>query len=949
LPKLAQFCVANDELSGQNESMEREYFYDSEALFERLTVGVRRDTKPVAFLFGSAITAPPQSGQAGVLTTNEIVALIRAEFGDEAQETAFDNFVRSANNRYQAAFQFLLGRRSQELANEIIKRAVWSARKTLSQHPYQPSSTTTDQICQTLDSDLEGWALTPAANSIGKLAAYYPEQFGRQLLTTNFDPLLEVAIEINGGRQFRTVLQRDGNLSQSTAQGCHIIHLHGYWYGSDTLHTVRQLTQDRPRLKHSLSDLLREKTLVVCGYGGWDDIFTKTLMDVALDDGARPQILWTFKNEKPQPDEKLLELLSPALDRGRVNLYSGIDCNQFFPDLLARWTNSVEPQEVFRPSPASARVRAHIRSEPDVGLKTSESTIRSNEHNPPLVEFCVGREQEIGELLSSGQSVCFVTGFGGHGKSTLSAQYFKEARQRGLYEKFVWVDCKEESERFEHRLVSIIVRELSGAVSGNDLSRLSIEALSEQFVRAISKSTYLFVFDNIDHYVDLDRNVLTDNADSFLKAFLKSTAASRVIFTCRPSVQYQGPDMLSLRLEGLSISATKELFNGRGAKASEEDVVQAHALTGGHAFWLDLLAVQAAKAAHTEKLSHILQRMNLRGEVPFAMLESIWDDLHENQKAVLRSMAETVKPETDVQIGEYLRFQMNFNRVNRALRSLRNQNLVVVRPAESGDAFELHPLVREFVQTKFPHKDRLTFIDAILSVYARLMQLYTGQPQEAILESALHHWTENAEICSAAGKYQEAFNSLAAVSYRFIASEFPSEYARVARELFRKIDWSEFKSYANFDGVFGTLVQILANLDRREEVESLLSQYAGTVPSRDARYINYCDLRCYVFWVQQRYEQAIEWGARGKDLREKSNVDTRFDTSHNLALAQRDAGIIDPALRYFLRGKELTSVIDPDEFDENAAPQFYGNIGRCLHLIGQIEPALVCYRKSAIL
>ena len=26
---------------------------------------------------------------------------------------------------------------------------------------------------------------------------------------------------------------------------------------------------------------------------------------------------------------------------------------------------------------------------------------------------------------------------------------------------------------------------------------------------------------------------------------------------------------------------------------------------------------------------------------------------------------------------------------------------------------------------------------------------------------------------------------------------------------------------------------------------------------------------------------------------------------------------------------------------------FYGNVGRCLHFMGQIEPALACYRKSA--
>jgi tetratricopeptide (TPR) repeat protein len=128
-----------------------------------------------------------------------------------------------------------------------------------------------------------------------------------------------------------------------------------------------------------------------------------------------------------------------------------------------------------------------------------------------------------------------------------------------------------------------------------------------------------------------------------------------------------------------------------------------------------------------------------------------------------------------------------------------------------------------------------------------------------------------------------------------------------------------------------------------------LTRYGATVPSKNARYINYCDLRCFVHWTQQSYPEAIEWGARGKELKEKSNVDTRYDAQHHLALAQRDSGLVDPALKYFLQGNALSEVIDPDEFDDTKDGSFYGNIGRCLHIMGQIEPALVCYRKSAML
>ena len=49
-----------------------------------------------------------------------------------------------------------------------------------------------------------------------------------------------------------------------------------------------------------------------------------------------------------------------------------------------------------------------------------------------------------------------------------------------------------------------------------------------------------------------------------------------------------------------------------------------------------------------------------------------------------------------------------------------------------------------------------------------------------------------------------------------------------------------------------------------------------------------------------------------------------------------------------MRGNDLNKLLDPDEFDEVKGEQFYGNIGRCLHLMGKIDPALICYRKAAL-
>lgn len=40
---------------------------------------------------------------------------------------------------------------------------------------------------------------------------------------------------------------------------------------------------------------------------------------------------------------------------------------------------------------------------------------------------------------------------------------------------------------------------------------------------------------------------------------------------------------------------------------------------------------------------------------------------------------------------------------------------------------------------------------------------------------------------------------------------------------------------------------------------------------------------------------------------------------------------------------------DPEELDGKMDGSYYGNVGRCLHLMGQIDGALACYQKSALL
>jgi tetratricopeptide (TPR) repeat protein len=126
--------------------------------------------------------------------------------------------------------------------------------------------------------------------------------------------------------------------------------------------------------------------------------------------------------------------------------------------------------------------------------------------------------------------------------------------------------------------------------------------------------------------------------------------------------------------------------------------------------------------------------------------------------------------------------------------------------------------------------------------------------------------------------------------------------------------------------------------------------YQMSVSERDSRYILYCEMKCHVKWIRGEFADAVRWGQRGMTLKKSaSNVATQFEVSHALALAERDAGRPERALQIFLSGRVLSEVIDPEELDENRHGSHYGNIGRCLHFMGRIDDALICYQKSALL
>ncbi|MBS3649553.1 hypothetical protein KEU06_13130 [Pseudaminobacter sp. 19-2017] len=917
--------------------------FDKDALLFRLHEALSRSDKEVVFVVGAPLTAP-HAGEIGVADVKAVVELIRSEFPEHSRHRErFETSVAESLNPYQAAFDFLSGNAGQDAANRIVKQAVAQALVPSGSNDWCGAiGKLADDNLKALDNDSAIWQLSPGVSALGMLIAKFPGRFGKILVTSNFDPLVEVSVRRNGGSAWRTSLSVDGSIRQSEAEGCQVIHIHGYWYGSDTLHTTRQLLQNRPTLKNDLLTLLQDKIVVVIAYGGWPDIFTGALGGIVSNDNLFPEILWAFHSDQPTLGEHLRTTLQPGIIRNRVTFYKGIDCHEFFPELLALWEENppIDAPEAGETVGLTVGPRGRARLFRLAPLECDR---------PPNIEVWVGRENELRALETSKAKVVIICGMGGEGKSVLASHYIGTLdEQENAYRMWDWRDCKEQSDRIRTQIVEIIVRFSGGRVSADDLTDADDRELVEVLIDQTRDAKAILVFDNVDSYIDLENRSFIGILDTLVQRISTSESTSRIVLTCRPDVQYPSSSVITLPMKGISVEEAIELFAKRVPTVTipEEDIREAHTRTKGHAFWLDLLAVQVTKVPGTT-LRKLLNDMRRGRDDGPDILSSLWDKLAPREQTLLRCMAEAVRPETANMIEGFVASQLNYQKFSKALRSLIALNLIVVKPeADAPDLYDLHPLVRQFVRTKFERAERSGFIRVVINQYDLIIGKIEALLGINMPYAMLERWSQKAELQVAAGLFEEAFETLTKIEDAFIGGGHVQEFVRVGRLLFEAIDWETAPTkHSQFDRIIGTMIEALDQLGDTESADGMLTRYEGTIPQKTARYINFCDVRAYSYWMRGHFEQAIEWGQKGVTLKSETNVDTQFDCKYNLALAQRDAGHPTLAIECFRNNFDVADIITSAAGVPANAPM-YGNVGRCLHLMKRFDDALACYRKS---
>jgi hypothetical protein len=178
----------------------------------------------------------------------------------------------------------------------------------------------------------------PAHRAIAELVA---RGTIRVIITTNFDRLIEQALEAEG--VMPQVISTDAafaNMEPLQHTKATVIKLHGDYANLEQRNTVEELSKYPKATSAQLGRVLDEYGLVVSGWSGeWDHALVAA---IEASSNRRYPFYWTARSELGAVAKRLTA-------RGGVQTVSSVTADDFFPDLLAR----VEAVESLTEPPAS--------------------------------------------------------------------------------------------------------------------------------------------------------------------------------------------------------------------------------------------------------------------------------------------------------------------------------------------------------------------------------------------------------------------------------------------------------------------------------------------------------------------------------------------------------------------------------------------------------------------
>ena len=759
----------------------------------------------------------------------------------------------------------------------------------------------------------------------------------KKIITTNYDKLIESNLSIE------TIIDNssDYNLSKIDTQDEFILKIHGDIDRLDTCVIFKddyeQLYSGRSLAQFQLEKIFSSYSCLFLGFSFSDpyvDELFKKISDLYSGYG-RPHF-WATTSTRDFDGINKIHLENNDQASELIGLLAKI----------SRTPNN---------SPSPTAISKSEQSESgEIELQNEGSDI------PPNIAHWVGRDGELRSLsIDESFKVFFITGIGGQGKSSLAAYFSEQSKKSGKYDIVDWRDFKEQEHNFEIKISSIIERITNGRLPLKNLVGLEIEALINLFFRELDKTSGLFVFDNIDSYIDLEKFEPVGHIGKLVELALKNHHNSKFIFTCRPFIHYAGTDFLQLQLSGLTEDDVLQLFTASNlpiSSANAELIAQrAHKFTGGHALWISLILAQAKRGLR--EVNDFLGKIEKRNitspsESSFLserILREIWESLNAKQKVLLRTLAEAVTSETEDEISKIVGSELNYNQFSKSLRTLKDLHLVVTKGEDS--YLELHPLVKEFIKTNFPSHEQKKYISLLISYYDRVIVLLKPKLNQILSLDEFKSWSNKIELQINNKEYSDAITHLLEIHDAIIRSGYIEEFVRLSCLLLDGIQWQKISTTQtkNIPKFLSESITSIIDYGDNGATLKYLDLYEENIAGKNSEYILLLSLRTYFHWYNGEMLDAIKYGEEAQHLISKSGESETWSARHRLHLAYRDSTIeenINSAIDFFLSGYELDEISTQSKFNEEIQYPLYGNVGRCLHFLGRFDAALNCYAKS---
>ena len=274
----------------------------------------------------------------------------------------------------------------------------------------------------------DAWELPKQQRGLAQLISLLPAHRRGPVFTTNFDPLTEVALHREGVHAQAVIASGASTVNlDALVETVPVVHLHGFWTVGPSLNTDAELLTARPGVEDEVLRSVQDCLVVILGYGGWDDAFTRTV-EKNLRSGrfsaTGTEFAWMHHTT---PGANRSQFLSDVSGMAQIVEYSHVDIAQLVAQVAAR----IASAELSRgpgirgiwPVAPTATLARPTKSDLWGFLGGSEP-LEAVSRNAPRLSAFVKIEQAVKQNIGDDEEDVFVvaTGPTGEGKSVALKQ-----------------------------------------------------------------------------------------------------------------------------------------------------------------------------------------------------------------------------------------------------------------------------------------------------------------------------------------------------------------------------------------------------------------------------------------------------------------------------------------------------------------------------------------------